>query len=820
MFGKFLGWSKNDATKIDPPVQEKVDTAELPPDLATIHEPFVVSQKLAKEIMLDPPDRSAEDAASIVNHLAFNNVLTSSPKHAVPGKRKRQEVDMVDESPKKRVVLGGEITEIRDEPLINSTNGDTGHGGRPDRLSLEVVKEAPGKLPRPKKGHGKRHMMQVHSAVQRSGDIWDPQPSPVKQGEKQASLPTTTTTKATIPAATPRPRGRPPRVKPSPTTKTISIKKGQGRKKQDLQVKPWRKGRPEGFVNPGVESREDYGTPIETSPQETQPKAAPKSSRTKYGDDHREGAPNSKSTRSSAAANGLKDGILNANVDLTKKPERDARRAAKQRRNLEHASVSSPPSPRVDSQVKERTRDIAMSVRNGENPARARAQKASDEGQEEEEFERDGRRYPEKATDRDEQTSFQPDEGEEGGTEADEQDSDLESPTEVMEIDKEEDEREEELELFGQNEAWKTVLKGARSICGQKLPLNLMPKLLTESMKDLIQDVREARGLYEQLLPFKGMDHESLDGLNDQLEDSLAAIEDQIRRLSEKTAAPKGSEMIRDIYARAIPAMVFLLQSALASRLYYSDQPCDLETLNETVNGLREIVNLQKMAILLCEKATHWKAKPVPTSRPIVRPTTRKIFPCLKDMRKAFSKNLVEQDRKRKMKQNAVDYSKRPKELAQSSQQSQQAQQDTARKNETLHEMIRASREQEDETRRTAKRTFRQIKEDEARARMGSHQVNGHVESRTTWSKTEDIALYFQLEKGYAGGLTSMFTRSHQLCNCCSLTTLAAEERYLNILNAPLLQNKLPEHIRERALYFKPTLLEERGALEWISSIE
>lgn len=764
MFGKFLGWSKNDAPKTDPPVQEKVDNAEPPPDLATIHAPFVVTQKLAKDI-IDPPDRSAEDAASIVNHLAFNDVLTSSPNFAVPGKRKRQEVDVVDESPKKRVVLGSEIAKTGDEPLINSTNDDTGHGGRPDPPSLEVVKEAPGKLPRPKKGHVKRHMMQVHPAVQRSGDIWDPQPSPVKHGEKPASLPTTTTTKATIPAATPRPRGRPPRVKPSPTIKTISIKKGRGRKTQNLQVKPWRKGRPEGLVNPGIESREDHGTPIETFQQKTRQKATQKSSRTKYGDDYREGAPNSISTRSSAAANGLKDGILNANVDLTKKPERDVRRAAKQRRSLEHASVSSPLSPRVDSQVKESIRDIAMSVRNGENPARPRAQKASDEGQEEEEeSERDGRRYPEKATDSDDQTSFQPDEGEEGGTEVDEQDSDLESPIEVMEIDKEEDEREEELELFGQNEAWKTVLEGARSICGQKLPLNLMPKLLTEPIEDLVQDVREARGLYEKLLPFEGIDHESLGGLNDQLRESLAAIEDRIRRLSEKTAAPKSSEMIRDICARAIPAMVFLLQSALASRLYCFDQPCDLETLNETVNGLREIVHLQKMAILLCEKATNWKAKPVPTSRPIVRPTTWKIFPCLKDMRRAFSKNLVEQERKRKMKQNAVDYSKRSKKLAQSfqsSQQSQQAQQDTARKNETLHKMIKASREQEDERRRAKKRTLQQIKEEEARARMGSHQVNAHVESRTTWSKTEDIALYFQLEKGYAGGLTGTFTKSH-----------------------------------------------------------
>ena len=38
---------------------------------------------------------------------------------------------------------------------------------------------------------------------------------------------------------------------------------------------------------------------------------------------------------------------------------------------------------------------------------------------------------------------------------------------------------------------------------------------------------------------------------------------------------------------------------------------------------------------------------------------------------------------------------------------------------------------------------------------------------------------------------------------------MLAQERYLAILNHPLLQNKLPEHIRDRALFYRAVMLEE-----------
>ncbi len=700
MLARLFGRSKQDAEMEAHNEQEEVDAAEPPTDLASTYETLIVSPTFAQDIMIDLPDRSAEEATSIVNHLALNDVSNPSPEHAVSAKRKREGTDVVDGSPKKRAAKGSGTNGTRDEPLPESTNGITGHGGSTSRASSEVVNEAPGKLPK-----RKRPMPQLHPAVQKSELSWEPSPSPTSQVEKTASPPTTKTRTPSNPPATRRPRGRPPRVGPSSTKKTTSTRKDQRRKTPNPKGKPG--------MSPKVISNKGQGDVV--------------------GD--------------------LETG------------------------------------PRDQDQV------------------------GSEEHEEEEDERKTEGRRPEEAIDQDGQTSVQTDEGE-GGAEAEEQDSEFEDHTQVDQTDEGEAEGEEELELFGQEGSWKTVLEGARSVCGSRLPLNHMPKLRTDTVKGLVIDVREARVLYEQLLPYRGIDHVSVDGLNNQLRESLDAIEDQIRSLSEKTAGTKGSQMITDIFARAIPAMVFLLQSALASRVYHSDEPCDLKALTGIVRGLEEILRLQELAILLCTTARTWQAKPVANSRPIIKPTTQKIFPNVKFMQEAFARRLSEQQRRRKVKQNEVDTRKRQNQLLQLS---QQAQQETARKNEILHRRIRESREQEEEKRRNMKQTYRQFKENDLHV---ERQVNGHVELNTLWSDAEDLELYFQLEKGYVGGLTSTFMRSDPLCHWYSLINHAAMERYSNILNTRLLQNKLPEHIRERALYFKPTLLEERGALEWISSIE
>lgn len=760
----FFGLLNQDAGKKAPIEQSEVDAVESPTDLESVHEPLFVSPSFAEDVMLDPPDPSAQETASLVNDLAFNDAAFNDA--AVLGKRKRQESDL-DGSSEKRVMKGSEMEKTGDAPPLTPTNDDTGHSDIANRAASEVAEVAPGKLPRPKKERQKRHMTQTDPAIQSNVDMWDPAPSPEKQVETLAPPPSVVIENPESPDAVRRPRGRPPGVGLSQTNQTTSNKEGQRKNMEDTREKPRRKGRQR--------------------------------------DDHKERARAPKATRSTAAANGQKDAIMNADTDLTKKPERDARRAAKQRRSLEQVSVST-------SSVTRETREIPLHARTGNGAAHARVPKANDGPVEDTDSFAVNPKLQDPAVS----------EGFEGGDEdlesdssdAEEEEPDPEDLTKVTETGEEEAEIEEEPEVFGQDLAWKTALKGARSMCGTKLPLNRMPKLLTKTIRDLIHDVREARDLYQQLL--SGNRHASLGRVNEQLQERLDAIEDQIREVSETAAATKSSEMIKDIYARAIPAMVFLIQSALGSRVYYSHVPCDLETLNDIVLGLEEIVRLQHITIVLCEKARSWKAKPVPTSRPIIKPTTHDILPNIRRLKDAFRENFQQHNKKRKIKQNALDTINKEQDLIRSS---QQARQEAARKNEILHRKIRESREEEDERRRIAKPTRKQIIEDEQLEKRQPQQVNNHTESGKPWSKEEDIELYYQLEKRYRPELTSTLIESHPLRHCCMLIKLAAEERFLNILNAPLLQNKLPEHIRKRASYFRIFLLEERGELEWITSI-
>ena len=345
---------------------------------------------------------------------------------------------------------------------------------------------------------------------------------------------------------------------------------------------------------------------------------------------------------------------------------------------------------------------------------------------------------------KDRQTStFEEDEA--GDAESDELDSEYEFEDSVNPS--EEDQEKEEPELYGQDPAWKVILESTRSVYDLKLPLS------TKIIQDLVHEVTEARHCYNEL---REPDGDSLDELNLRLRESLSRIKIQIESLSEETAGKKGSKMIRDIYGRAIPAMVFLLQSALRSRVYQSEGSCDLEILNKIVNRLKGIVDLQELAILLCEIAESWKVKP----KGLVR---RKLSLSLKAMHGAFRNILAEQQRKRKSKQNAVDFSKRDRELEQSFQRaSPEAAKDVTK-------IIRESRERLDNKLHSGKPTYRQIIEAEARARMGSCHVDGHVESRATWTDEEDEELYYQLEKGYVGSLTCTSEKTPLMSRSCSL---------------------------------------------------
>lgn len=817
--GRLFRRSKQDAGENSPSSWEEVDAAGPPQDRESIHEPMVVSPTHAKEIMLDVPDSSAEGIVNIVNDLALKDVSNSSPKPKVPSKRKRQDTDVVDRTSKKRVAKGTGNEDTRDEHATTSINGDTRRQGRSSRTSPEAVKAAPGKLPRPKKQQQKRHIANIYPAVQGSHSKWSwtPPGTPKQQTEKTATPPTTPTRNPPNSEATPRRRGRPRRAGASPTEKTTLTNKGQRRNTQKMNAKPGEEERPEGYLSPETESREVHEVSDENSSQKGGPRAEQKASETRTPPSNKRRTAYRRSTRSVASANGQKDVILNANIDLTKKPERDARRAAKQLRNLELASE--PLAQKGD-------RTVARKAKSTKSPVRAGARKASPkvqnhvvseerEDEEQEASEREERIHPVEAIDRDGQMSDYLDEREEGGAEGEAEESASERSSQVVK-NAEEAEGQEEMELFGANRAWKTILEGAQSVCSSKLPLNRVSKPLTKTIRDLVHDVKEASEVYEQLSSFRGIEHDSIVELN-LLKEFLDAIDLKITDLSEERAATNGSKMIRDIYKCAIPAVVFLLQSALQTRLYHSDAPCDLEKLSSIVTSLEEIIRLQEMAMELCDKAGTWKSKPVPTSRPIIWPTTRKMYPNLRLVQGAFFKILLEQKRNKKIKENALKTAQKQEELLRSS---QQVSQEAARINDIRNRKLRESIEKEAEKLRNAKTSYRQSRANEMQPRIQSQQVNGRIESSDHWTEDEDIELYIQLKRGYDPGLTSTFTGSHPLCQRSSLITLVANERYLKILNAPALQNKLPQHIRKRALYDKTFLLDQEGPLEWITSIE
>ena len=634
-------------------VQEEVDdghNVDTPVDQTPSDTPFIVSPDHAKEFISDLPNRSVEEAASIVNDLALGDVPQSPPRPTVLGRRKRQRSDTLDAAPSKRIALDGGANGTSHKNTTMANDHVSGNGGRSAGTSSAIGKTVPGKLPRPRKESQKRHMAQTYPALQRSADIWDPAPSPKKQAEKPASSHTATNTSPNA-KVNPRPRGRPPKKR------TKDIKKQKPAQQRDVDL------------------RSQQGKTL----------------------------PRAKAQRASNEA-------------------------------PEDVADEFEPSPRHQNQV----------VCEGNE----------EEEEEEEEPGARGRGAQEETIVGNRQRSLQMKEGV-GTAEAGDEGSDFEDPTQRIDTDEESEEEDEEeinIELFGQDEAWRHVLEGARSVCGRKLPRNQMPKVFTQHIREIIYNVKETRELYEQLLALQGTDTGSFDEVNAQVKEHLDVVGDQIKRLSEKTAGIRASEMVKDIFARAIPAMVFLLQSAMVSRTYHSAEPCTLQTLNETIDGLREISQLLKITTLLCEKATNWKAKPTSTSRPIVRPTTRRMFPNLRSIREVFARTLADQERRRKAMQNAVKSGQSWDVLVRSS---QHAKQQAGRLDEIELRKLKESREKEDEVRRKGKRTFQQWKDDASRLDRQPHQADGHVRSNTEWSREEEIQLYIELEAGYKAELTS-----------------------------------------------------------------
>ena len=370
---------------------------------------------------------------------------------------------------------------------------------------------------------------------------------------------------------------------------------------------------------------------------------------------------------------------------------------------------------------------------------------------------------------------------------------DVVDDVDITDPDDDEENDQRSFDLLGFEMDWKKILKAARSVGGSELLENRMPALQTKTIKVLIREVIEARILYQNRPYDKPMDD---------LHELLITIEDRIKHdsISEAKAFSKKSQMIRDIYACAIPALVFLLESALS---FHALHPKGLRRYE----ALQDIVRLQEMIIALSMKAKIWKAKPH-TDKPIIKPITGTILPYTREMRKVLEMELKEQKRKWKISQNASKIARSVEELAEYSQQQREL--------STMETNTRFARGLPHIQR--AREIFRASRKPIGSLDLQFSQDNDVPRHSTHWNADEEKELMRQLQFGYARD-QSCRCFEHSLYPPSSLTTLIAEVRYLAILNTRLLQNKLPERIREKALELKPFLKEEYGACDWIESI-
>lgn len=199
-----------------------------------------------------------------------------------------------------------------------------------------------------------------------------------------------------------------------------------------------------------------------------------------------------------------------------------------------------------------------------------------------------------------------------------------------------------DIELFGRIDEWGIIMKGAREVGHSHLKGKTnteKPGLATNTVKALVDTLKSATGLYNHLGSWleNGMSDEDILHTEERLASTKQDIFEAVGELSEDGAGNKKSEVIQDIYAHAIPNMVFWLRAAMLCRTGRYRQ-------EEDIASLQEIVGLQELILQLCEKARQWKAKPL-TDRPIINSTARDIKPYLRDVKRAFDQVLERRER-------------------------------------------------------------------------------------------------------------------------------------------------------------------------------
>lgn len=264
------------------------------------------------------------------------------------------------------------------------------------------------------------------------------------------------------------------------------------------------------------------------------------------------------------------------------------------------------------------------------------------------------------------------------------------------------DARRNALALLGQADAWETILTEVRKNCPDQKLKGIGKKQavhLTETVRNLSQVVKRARVQYTTL--GKAKSHENAPSeAEKQTSQILLDIELKIKDIKKydvsgdgtEKARYEGAEIIRDIYLRGVPDMIYLLRAAIDYHFLEDRNSYDTK-------GIQEIIRIQDMTLHLCRTAATWKQKPaVREDQRIVKHIKSVVFPKLRDdVRKAFAQemqNLFVAERKRQ------NFEKRRAQLAQSAHSSQKKTELEAKQQvEVLHRITEDIKQTQDEYR-------------------------------------------------------------------------------------------------------------------------
>ncbi|KAI4290307.1 MAG: hypothetical protein L6R35_000414 [Caloplaca aegaea] len=336
------------------------------------------------------------------------------------------------------------------------------------------------------------------------------------------------------------------------------------------------------------------------------------------------------------------------------------------------------------------------------------------------------------------------------------------------------------LELFGMDDAWRKIKTQLRKVGTRK-----KPHLKKGCISKLFGVVEEAIQAYALPVPESSPESSVLDELAERQRKLVENVEASITGISETEFKGNKNNVLQDIYFHAIPQMMALLDKALKARTVQLSKKRD-------TSALEEIIRIQEMSANLCRKASRRKAK-LSTKRP-VKQTINAIGPQLKSLLKKFNAELRE--RKRCLNQREND-AKRAKLRRLEEESDRQAWQEVQRVKQARNQEIWEAISQKPVGPRPGMAVLlSQARNQEAERRRGQAQ----------WTEEQDVQLFIEF---FANGLED----------------LSVEARCLRVLSAPSLDNKLPEHIRERIVYYKEALeltLSSKGCRvpEWLPALE